>query len=275
MEILFLGTAAAEGWPGLFCECRYCQRAKSLGGKNIRTRASLLINQKYMIDFNPDAYYHFLKENLDLTRVEHVFITHPHEDHFLPFNLKLRRPVFAHIENAQPLHVYGNHIVMDMLKESKGELEKGKIVLHRVEPFQTFTAGEAEVVTLKADHAADALLYLLKLYGKCVLIGYDTGIFPEATWDKLRQLKVDVAILDCTNGDITSENKYHMGIDGVLQTKSRLQSIGSTNDETIFVATHFSHNGGLLHQELCEKLQPKGFVVAFDGMRLKIGGTQT
>lgn len=270
LDILFLGTAAVEGWPGLFCECQNCQQAQSLGGKNIRTRASLLINRKYMINCNPDAYHHFLRENLEPSKIEHIFITHPHEDHFLPFNLKLRRPVFAHIQNPQPLHVYGNHLVVDMLKEMQGELEKGNIVLHKVKPFQAFVADVAKVVPLKADHGADALLYHLQLSEKGILIGYDTGIFPEETWEKLSQLKVDVAILDCTNGGISSENKYHMGIDGILETKNRLRSIGSANDQTVFVATHFSHNGGLLHPELCKELEPEGFIVAFDGMRLKI-----
>ena len=35
MKIKFLGTAAAEGLPGMYCECENCIRAKKLGGKNI------------------------------------------------------------------------------------------------------------------------------------------------------------------------------------------------------------------------------------------------
>ncbi|HPC76977.1 MAG TPA: carbon-phosphorus lyase, partial [bacterium] len=45
MEIMFLGTAAAEGWPGVFCSCDYCKKARELGGKNIRTRSSVLIEK--------------------------------------------------------------------------------------------------------------------------------------------------------------------------------------------------------------------------------------
>ena len=33
MKITFLGTAAAEGIPALWCECPICQQAKELGGK--------------------------------------------------------------------------------------------------------------------------------------------------------------------------------------------------------------------------------------------------
>ena len=38
MKIRFLGTAAAEGWPAVFCACESCKRAERLGGKDIRTR---------------------------------------------------------------------------------------------------------------------------------------------------------------------------------------------------------------------------------------------
>jgi len=36
------------------------------------------------------------------------------------------------------------------------------------------------------------------------------------------------------------------------------------------VATHFSHNGGLLHEQLEEALVPAGFSVAYDGMEIEV-----
>ena len=39
MKITFYGTAAGEGWPGVFCQCELCREARRLGGKNIRTSA--------------------------------------------------------------------------------------------------------------------------------------------------------------------------------------------------------------------------------------------
>jgi phosphoribosyl 1,2-cyclic phosphate phosphodiesterase len=50
MKLLFLGTAAAEGFPGLFCNCASCREARALGGKNLRMRSSLLINEDLLID---------------------------------------------------------------------------------------------------------------------------------------------------------------------------------------------------------------------------------
>ena len=49
MEFTYLGTAAAEGWPAVFCRCKYCLEAQRLGGKNIRTRSQAIITGDLMV----------------------------------------------------------------------------------------------------------------------------------------------------------------------------------------------------------------------------------
>ena len=44
MELQYLGTAAAEGWPALFCDCRICRHARETGGKELRTRTQSLVD---------------------------------------------------------------------------------------------------------------------------------------------------------------------------------------------------------------------------------------
>lgn len=39
MKITYYGTAAGEAWPGVFCRCELCEKARALGGRNIRTRS--------------------------------------------------------------------------------------------------------------------------------------------------------------------------------------------------------------------------------------------
>ena len=66
MKIKYLGTAAAEGWPALFCDCPSCQKARELGGKNIRTRAQAVVDGRLLIDFGPDTYLHVIRDGLKL-----------------------------------------------------------------------------------------------------------------------------------------------------------------------------------------------------------------
>ena len=51
MRLFFLGTAAAEGYPAIFCQCANCHQARLLGGRNLRHRSALLVNDDLLIDF--------------------------------------------------------------------------------------------------------------------------------------------------------------------------------------------------------------------------------
>ena len=50
MEFQYLGTAAAEGIPALFCGCENCERSRKIGGRAIRTRSQAIIDGTLLID---------------------------------------------------------------------------------------------------------------------------------------------------------------------------------------------------------------------------------
>jgi phosphoribosyl 1,2-cyclic phosphate phosphodiesterase len=271
MKILFLGTGAAEGWPALFCECDACVKARALGGRNIRSRSSIQIGDEYKVDWPPDTYLHLIRYDLDLARVRYLFITHNHYDHLHPDDFTMRRQPFAHMRDGRELHVYGSRDTIDQILKSVEEQSKIGLKLHRIEPFDTVDAGVFKVTALLADHATDrtCLLYLFESRGKTILYGHDSGFFPEETWTRINDYRLDLVILDCTNGALPYM-RYHMGLEGVLKTRKRMLSEGIADKDTIFVATHFSHNGLLLYDELVSKLLPEGVETAYDGLTIEI-----
>ena len=50
----------------------------------------------------------------------------------------------------------------------------------------------------------------------------------------------------------------------------KAEEIGFTDSNTQWVLTHFSHGGGLMHEEMEAIVKPKGFEVAWDGMEIEI-----
>lgn len=50
MKIKYLGTGAAEGMPGTFCACPVCLRSLQEGGKSLRMRSCLLLDDDILID---------------------------------------------------------------------------------------------------------------------------------------------------------------------------------------------------------------------------------
>ena len=78
MKIKYLGTAAAEGYPALFCECERCVAARKLGGKNVRTRTQCIIDDRLVIDWPPDAFFHSINHGIDFTYIKSLLISHIH-----------------------------------------------------------------------------------------------------------------------------------------------------------------------------------------------------
>ena len=104
MQFQYLGTAAAEGWPAVFCRCKYCLEAQRLGGKNIRTRSQAIVNDDLLLDLPPDTYMHKLMNHLDLSRVKYLFVTHFHMDHFYPQELTVRGSVTPRTKTTEELY---------------------------------------------------------------------------------------------------------------------------------------------------------------------------
>jgi len=82
MEIIFLGTGAAEGIPSIDCDCRHCRLALAKKGKFIRKRSSLLfkINSfNLLVETPPDIGHQLIAHNIRDLHV--ILLTHNHFDH--------------------------------------------------------------------------------------------------------------------------------------------------------------------------------------------------
>ena len=116
---------------------------------------------------------------------------------------------------------------------------------------------------------------LIRRGGKSLFYGHDSGLYPRETLQALEAHAREhgplrIVLMDCTNGGQSSSNRGHMGTDGVAQMKRELQDRGAIDENTRVIATHFSHNGGLAHEELVRELLAHGIEVAFDGMVVEV-----
>lgn len=60
MKIKYLGTAAYEGIPSLFCRCETCEKSRREGGRNLRSRSQALVDDELLLDFPADTVWHFI-----------------------------------------------------------------------------------------------------------------------------------------------------------------------------------------------------------------------
>ena len=89
------------------------------------------------------------------------------------------------------------------------------------------------------------------------------------TWTYLKEhpVKCQIISLDCTlaQSDIRDG---HMGLETCRKVRERLEELGFTEKETVYVLNHFSHNGGMTYDSLCVEAKKYGFTVSYDGMTI-------
>lgn len=275
MKIQYLGTAAAEGWPAIFCNCQVCRQAAKRKGKNIRTRSQTLIDEEILIDFPPDAYMHMLQYEIKFPDIQTLLVTHSHQDHWYPEELMFRGKGFAENINGT-LHIYGNEAVYDRLKEAEvfgGEsmARNAKLEFHIIREFQVYTVGAYQFIPLRALHnrKENCYIYIIQKGENTILYGNDTGYFPEETWEFIKDYHFDLVSLDCTM-QRQKEGTNHMGLLDNREVADRLKEMRCAGDNTKFVLNHFSHNGGMLHEEIEREASKYGFLTAYDGMTIEV-----
>ncbi len=271
MKIQFLGTAAAEGFPALYCMCPTCQEALLKKGKNIRSRCQALIDDKLLIDFGPDTYYHMIQFSVPTEKIHHVIVTHDHSDHFYSNELCFRRKGFAAKVEDEPLYVYGTKPIYEKTlnvinEESMPEYLQAVLVT----PFKTFKVMDYQITPLKANHdrRIDPVIYLINKDDKTLLYAHDTGYFLDETWQYLKsnvKKPLDLLSLDCTAGILKGWRDGHLSFDTFLEVIDRLKKENIVDSHTIIIANHFSHNGHATYDTMLEEASKYNVDVSYDG----------
>lgn len=278
MKIKYLGTAAAEGIPAVFCECETCKKAIELGGKNIRTRSQALIDGKLLIDFPADTYIHSLTYGIKLGDIKHCLITHSHSDHLYPNEIYMRQTgVYAHLKEETPITFYADQRGYDLIQNViKIDNIPGKdVVVKKVELYSPFKVDEYEVTALRATHSptSSPVVYLIKKGDKRIFYCHDTSEFNDEAMEYIKNsgIKVDLLSLDCTEGAKHTTYNGHLNIFRCAEFVEKLKEIGIVDDNTKIVLNHFSHNGGsVLYDDFVKIADDYGFCVSYDGMEIEI-----
>lgn len=278
MRLMFLGTAAAEGIPAVFCNCKTCLNAKAKGGKDIRTRSQIMIDGDTLFDFPMDTYMHMLRYRLDLSAIKRVLITHSHMDHCYPQEFCMRGGPFAKDMTADKVKVFGNSTVCQIFKtdtarEIRPAVEAG-IEVRALHPFDEVASDDMRIIALPASHTAgeECLVYYVERGGKGALLLNDTGVLDESVYLRLKSMRVsvDLVALDCTYGAIRHGAGRHMGLYDVVDQKTIMERVGLLKPNAAVIATHFSHNTDLDYDGISALAAKYDITAAYDGMEVEI-----
>ncbi len=275
MKIKFLGTGASESIPGLFCSCPVCQNARKVGGKEIRTRMGVTINDDLMIDFSPDVNANTQKYGIFLPDLKYLLITHSHGDHFNIEDLCLRNTYNLVGAKNKKLKVYSNAFVANTCNEYFDKYECAEVtVAETVFPEKPFFAGDYKITPLKSRHIntekEDSLVFIIERGGKTYLHLVDCGeLFPEV-FDYLQrnQIVADAIALDTTFSLCKERYFGHLNLEQALELCEKCKEIGVIQDRTKVILTHIAHFA--THADIEKACQGKGVTPAYDGLEIEI-----
>ena len=278
MEIRYLGTAAAEGFPAVFCNCEYCRAARADLAREWRTRSQMLVDGRLLIDFPPESYVHAVGFGFDLSAVRTLLVTHSHTDHFYAQEFVNRGYKFAEEMASPALDVYANGEVLAVYREgTRREMRESvasTIRLHEIAPFTCFTADGYEIAALPANHTPkeQALIYAVR-GDKTLFYWNDTGLPSEECYRFLAEhgFVADMVSLDCTFADAAGEHSArHMGFRENEIVREKMAEYRIIRQDTKYYVTHFSHNSAPLRDRLDREAARRGWIAAHDGLTVSV-----
>lgn len=268
MELRLLGTAAADGIPGLFSDDEVSCYARENGGKDVRTRSAALIDGVVKIDLPPETLSQLHRDGLDGLDWTALIFTHSDDDHLAVNEIQYAMFPFTNFDHL-PYPIYANPTVAERIV---ARYPNWPIEIEITRSFKTFTHGEYTITPIRALHIADEDCHnlLVQRDGRTLLYATDTGIYPEETFEFLQDAQVHLLVIECTDGFCESDYIGHMGIKDCLMVVDRLRRQGSLASDAKVVTTHHSSKGMARHCDLERVLGPHGIEPGWDGMRIDV-----
>ena len=281
MKISVLGTSAATSMPLAFCNCPVCMQSRELGGKNIRKRSSIVINDELMIDLGPDSISACNMYGIDAGKIKYLLQTHSHSDHFDAGHFVTRWSDYAtkdlgHLDivcsqgTAEDMNHWINENESIDLFDKKWQ-EDLKYKLHIVKHGEITRLGEYEIVAVDSKHdpRVEALVYIISSNGKSIFYGTDMLKISEDAWKILENHRFDAVFLDQTYGKGFNAGG-HPDAGMVSDYVKTMKSKGIIDEKTLVYATHISHEGHATHEEMEKEAKSNGYKIAYDGMKLTL-----
>jgi phosphoribosyl 1,2-cyclic phosphate phosphodiesterase len=284
MQLLFLGTAASEGYPNAFCDCNNCTAARRAGGPSLRKRTSALVNTDLLIDLGPDLMAAAQQHGVSLASIHYSLQTHEHHDHFDPTHLHSRSQ-YCGVYGTPRLHYYASLGALEKASAHFGRRfgpdghlddatsEALNLQVQAVQPFDQFQVGPYSVLAVQARHAPEltAMLYVISQAERTLFYCTDTGDLPDESWQALVAYGrvFNVVVMDHTFG-IKGRSGGHMNREQFVEQIEKMHSYNLLAADARIYATHIGHHSNPEHEELAAQAMHYGYLVAYDGLAVEV-----
>jgi phosphoribosyl 1,2-cyclic phosphate phosphodiesterase len=240
-------------------------------------------------DFGPDVLAASQMYNAPLYDLEHLLLTHTHEDHLSFANLGVLtmtprrdgKTLYITLSPAACRWVEGVMAAAGPLHHGYFPLatlvENGKVALRPAPLYTPFTLGAMEVFAVESNHPAygegeRALNYRVCRPGRpSILYICDSGLYSQENCRALAGQPVDILVMEATLGDVdVPREQSHLNGEHFVENLENFLHWGVISDQTRVYATHINQVQRLDHeqyQRFFVERSPVKVTVARDGLR--------
>ena len=270
MKIIFLGTSAGEEYPGIWCECENCSKARKWSGKNIRRNSSVILDKDVMIDMGKTAHIQAERFGVNLREINTLLVTHSHLDHFNTHTLWTRCAAFP---PPPHLNIFGGRQVFNaLISNDRYDAESWNISFNTAEPYKKYNPCEnLEVYTLDGNHNDGqnrAVNYIITRRNRTFLYLSDTGWPFDKTLETLAKFKYDFIITEGTGG-LSPDSGGHMNLNFNIKLFEFFNGNRLWKSSPDYYVTHIAPHWAPPHDEYVLILAEHGLRLAYDGLVLE------
>lgn len=253
MELLFLGTGAADFLPSLQDKDRFTV------DKNIRRCTMTLLDQTTLIDCGPHLMDALQIHKVNQEKIQNVLVTHSHSDHFRADSLQALA-----LGRETPLHVWHNEEL------SMPEVEN--VVFHPMHIGAACQIDKWQVTPLRANHMMGAVHFDITDGEKTMFYGCDGAWLLLDTYNYMKDKQYDLMIMDATVGDYEGDFRMaeHNSIPMIRSMLKSFHTVKIATEKTKIVLDHLARTLHKPHEETCRIVEKDGFIVAYDGMTMQL-----
>ncbi len=253
MTILFMGTGA-DDWSV----------SKRKDGEFFRRLTSTKINDDLMVDCSAGAEDYIKMNNISLSGVKDLVITHTHGDHYNPDTIKA-------ILNKD-IRIWAEE---NAIKRIASDLPQHNVC--RLDLFTPVKVGEYEIIGVPANHSVSdknqiPLHYIITKGNKTLFWGCDGSWFLNQSWHEIKKYKYDLFVLDGTLGEGIGDYRIfeHNNLNMISEMSATIRSQELIKETGKIAISHISRYAHKPHEEIQKYLNKADIIVAYDGMELKI-----
>ncbi len=256
-HLFFLGTGAAD-WP--------VDPQPTARGRGFSTA---LLDGRILLDCGPTLPSALQTMGVDAAAITDLLITHTHWDHYTPKSLEALADARG---DAPALRLWAHEGALGQIPPVDG------VERHGLTLGDPVALGEWEIEGLPANHVVEGspeqpLLYLLTAPGCRWVYATDGGWITLRAWMRLQSVRLDAFVWDATIGEQLEDPRVfgHNSLPMLRLMTNVMRAQGVLREGAQVILTHLARTLHPDHATLQRSVQPDGFLVAHDGLRVTLG----